>query len=192
MVKYSKHFQTKSKLGIQLFFTFGLVKRTAVIFFLSLLLIQVGGCYIYFIGRLAAIRAEMREQLKYLPEDQLTRFQFTEAEFKNARVEDHEIKVAGKMYDIARVTEQGDHIIVLALHDEAEDNLLAFLTEMVSRSNNDKKPVPVEVEQLLTLSFLPMSLATPQNSYSEIHHLTRYFELCSTVYFTLELPPPRS
>ena len=168
------------------------MKRAAVIFFLSLLLVQVGGCYIYFVGRLAAIRTEMREQLKYLPEAQLTRFQFTETEFKKAWLEDHEIKVDGKMYDIARVTEQANHIVVLALHDEAEDNLLAFLSEMVSRSANDKKPVPVEVEQLLTLSFLPVSLTTPQNRYFKINHLTPYCKLCSTVYFTLELPPPRS
>ena len=168
-----------------------MVKRAAVIFFLMLLLIQVGGCYIYFVGRLAAIRTEMREQLKYLPEEKLTRFQFTEAEFKKARVEDHEIKVDGKMYDIARIMQQENTIIVLAIHDEAEDNLLAFLSEMVSRSANDKKPVPVQVEQLLTLSFLPVSLAAPQNSFSEINHLTPYCNLSSTVYFTLELPPPR-
>lgn len=168
-----------------------MVKRVPVILFLCLLLIQVGGCYIYFVGRLATIRTEMREQLKYLPEEQLTRFKFTEAELKKARVEDHEIKVAGKMYDIARIMKQGNLIIVLALHDEAEDNLLTFLSEMVSRSANDKKPVPVQVEQLLTLSFLPVSLTAPQNSYSEIKHLTPYYKLCSTVYFTLELPPPR-
>lgn len=167
------------------------MKRVPVILFLSILLIQVGGCYIYFVGRLATIRTEMHEQLKYLPEEQLTRFQFTVTEFKKARVEDHEIKVDGKMYDIARVTKQADQILVLALHDEAEDNLLAFLSEMVSRSANDKKPVPVEVEQLLTLSFLPVSLATPQNRYSKINHLTPYCKSCSTVYFTLELPPPR-
>ncbi|HRG07008.1 MAG TPA: hypothetical protein PLJ08_00410 [Cyclobacteriaceae bacterium] len=168
------------------------MKRVAVIFFLSLLLVQVGGCYIYFVGRLAAIRAEMREQLKFLPEEQLTPFQFTPEEFLKARVEDHEIKVDGKMYDIARVTEQADRVVVLALHDEAEDNLLAFLSEMVSRSTNDKKPVPVEVEQLLTLSFLPESFITLQNSVSEIIHTTPYKEFGSMVFFTCELPPPRS
>jgi hypothetical protein len=168
------------------------VKRAAVIFFLGLLLMQVGGCYIYFVGRLAAIRTEMREQLKHLPEEQLTRFQFTPEEFVKARVEDHEIKVAGKMYDIARVTEKADRIIVLALHDEAEDNLLAFLSEMVSRSANDKKPVPVEVEQLLTLSFLSESFAIPQNEYSEIIHITPYKKFGSRVFFNHESPPPRS
>ncbi|MBX2895210.1 MAG: hypothetical protein KF763_07200 [Cyclobacteriaceae bacterium] len=167
------------------------MKRVTVILFLSLLLIQVAGCYIYFVGRLAAIRTEMREQLKLLPEAQLTRFQFTPEEFVRVRVEDHEIKVAGKMYDIARVTEQADQVIVLALHDEAEDNLLAFLSEMVSRSANDKKPVPVEVEQLLTLSFLPTSFITLQNTYTDISHTTPYKEFGSIVFFTCELPPPR-
>lgn len=169
-----------------------MVKRAAVIFLLMLLLIQVGGCYIYFVGRLAAIRTEMREQLKYLPEEQLTRFQFTEAELKKAWVEDHEIKVAGKMYDIARITHQHNFIVVLALHDEAEDNLLAFLSEMVSRSANDKKPVPIQIEQLLTLSFLPVAAIRLHNSYSEISHTTPYNKVCTEVFFTLELPPPRS
>lgn len=155
-------------------------------------MVQVGGCYIYFVGRLAAIRTEMREQLKHLPEEQLTRFQFTPEEFLKARVEDHEIKVGGKMYDIARVIKQADQILVLALHDEAEDNLLAFLSEMVSRSANDKKPVPVEVEQLLTLSFLPESFITLQNSVSEVIHTTPYKEVGSIAFFTCELPPPRS
>jgi hypothetical protein len=168
------------------------VKRVTVILFLSLLLIQVAGCYIYFVGRLVAIRTELREQLKHLPEAQLTRFQFTPEEFIKVRVEDHEIKVGGKMYDIARVTEQSDQVVVWALHDEAEDNLLAFLSEMVSRSTNDKKPVPIQVEQLLMLSFLPESFATPQNKCSDIIHTTPYKEFGSMVFFTCELPPPRS
>jgi hypothetical protein len=133
------------------------VKRWAVIFFLCLLLIQAAGCYIYFVSRLITIRKEMREQLKYLPEEQLTRFYLTAEEFRKARVEDHEIKISGKMYDIARISEQGNRIMVLALHDEAEDNLFAFLSEIVSRSAKDKKPVPVQIEQLLTLHFLPVS-----------------------------------
>ncbi|MCE7861933.1 MAG: hypothetical protein DYG99_00170 [Bacteroidetes bacterium CHB5] len=167
------------------------MKRPVVIFFLCLLLVQVGGCYIYFVGRLAAIRAEKREQLKLIPENQLTRFQFTPEEFLKVRVEDHEIKVDGKMYDIARISELTDKIMVLALHDEAEDNLLAFLAEMVSRSANDKKPVPVQVEQLLTLSFLPPPFIVFQNRICKITHQTPYYKMYSAFFSALESPPPR-
>ncbi|KXK25623.1 MAG: hypothetical protein UZ12_BCD005001604 [Bacteroidetes bacterium OLB12] len=167
------------------------MKRVAVIFFLSLFLIQVGGCYLYFVGRLVAIRAEMRERLKFLPEEQLSRFQFTPKEFLKVREDDHEIKVDGKMYDIARVSEQANQIIVWALHDEAEDNLLAFLSEMVSRSAKDKKPVPVQVEQLLTLSFLPPPFMVFQNRICKITHQTPYNKMCSAFFSTLESPPPR-
>lgn len=167
------------------------MKRLAGIFFLLLLLIQVGGCYIYFVGRLAIIRTEMRTQLKHLPEEQLTRFQFTISEFRKARVDDHEIKVAGKMYDIARIFRQSNTIIVLALHDSAEDNLLAFLSEMVSRSTQDKKPVPIQVEQLLTLSFLPVSQSAPENCWSEIHHTTPYLRVWAAGFTSHESPPPR-
>lgn len=133
----------------------------------------------------------MREQLKYLPEEKLTRFQFTPEEFRKVRVEDHEIKVAGKMFDIARITEQGRLIVVFALHDEAEDNLFSFLGEMVSRSANDKKPVPVQIEQLLTLSFLPTSFRMLHQGCLEINHTTPYRKADYETFVRLESPPPR-
>jgi hypothetical protein len=134
----------------------------------------------------------MREQLKHLPEEKLTRFQFTPEEFRKVQVEDHEIKVASKMYDIARVIKQGNSIVVFTLHDEAEDSLLAFLDEMASRSTDDKKPVPIQVEQLLTLNFLLVPSINLHNNYSEIYHNTPYYPVVSKIFFAIASPPPRS
>jgi len=168
------------------------VKRVTVILFLSLLLIQVAGCYIYFVGRLAAIRTEMREQLKYLPDDQLTLLKLTPEEFKKAKVDDHEVKVEGKMYDIARTTITKHHILVYAVHDEAEDNLLSFLDEILKRSSTDKKPVPSQLEELITLIFIPAENQLPAACSMDLIHSTHYSKTFLAFDRIIDSPPPRS
>lgn len=156
-----------------------------------IIFLQVTGCYLYFAIRLSAIRLEMREQLRHLPAEQLTLFTLTPEEFKQARVEDHEIKVNGKMYDIARVEVQGNLLQVYALHDEAEDNLLSFLAEIAKRSAHDKKPVPSHLVQLLTLQFVSDTSLTPQNTAGVISHSSAYLPSQSSVALRIDAPPPR-
>lgn len=156
-----------------------------------IIFLQVTGCYLYFAIRLSAIRLEMREQLRHLPAEQLTLFTLTPEEFKQARVEDHEIKVNGKMYDIARVEVQDNLIQVYALHDEAEDNLLSFLSELVNRSTNDKKPIPDQLINLLALEFLLEKNSLPANCWQTINHESAYRAKSSSTFYTNETPPPR-
>lgn len=165
----------------------------ATLLFLGILLMQVVGCYVYFISRLTAIRIEMREQLKLLPEDQLTRLILTREEYLTAQVDNHEVKVNGKMYDIARVVQRGDQIMVYAIHDEAEDNLHSFLEEMVNRSENDNKPIPTQLSQLLTLTFFLQVAPKPFGiEYQIIHHATVYSEIQYFITRSILTPPPRS
>jgi hypothetical protein len=168
-----------------------MVKKIIGSVFLSILLLQVAGSYVYFIVRLSGIRQEMREHLKDKPDHELTMLTFTQEQFKKAKVDDHEVKVNGKMYDIARVVVKGNKVLVLALHDEAEDNLLAFLNEMVKRSSKDKKPVPPSLLQLLTLQFLVIENATPLISGVLIDHITPYRTWGSSFRAGIETPPPR-
>jgi len=168
------------------------VKRSLCILFLGILLIQVSGCYVYFIARLTAIRIEMREQLKHLPDNQLTLLTLTTEEYHKAKVEDHEVKVNGKMYDIARVIIHKDRVLVYAIHDEAEDNLLSFLDEIVKRATNDKKPVPSQLGQLLTLIFIPTDNQLPVNNSIVLIHATKYTKSFLAFDRLIDSPPPRS
>lgn len=169
-----------------------MVKKLIGITLLCLLLLQAAGCYVYFIARLAGIRVEMREQLKTLPDHELTLLTFTREEFRKVKVNDHEVKVDGEMHDIARVVIKGDKLLVYALHDEAEDNLLSFLDEMVTRSSNDKKPVPTQLVQLLTLQFISTETRLPQNTFVTIHHSSLYLSALSSRATIIDSPPPRS
>jgi hypothetical protein len=168
------------------------VKRSLCTLFLGILLIQVSGCYVYFITRLTAIRIEMREQLNHLPDDQLTLLTLTTEEYHKAKVDDHEVKVNGKMYDIARVIFHKDNVLVYAIHDEAEDDLLSFLDEIVKRSANDKKPLPSQLVQLLTLIFLPTENQLPVNSSVAFIHATKYTQSYLAFARLIDSPPPRS
>ncbi|MEQ1586179.1 MAG: hypothetical protein ABL895_09895 [Cyclobacteriaceae bacterium] len=168
------------------------MKKLIGITLLCLLLLQAAGCYVYFIARLTAIRIEMREQLKTLPDHELTLLTFTQEEFRKAKENDHEVKVNGKMHDIARIVMQGNKLLVYAIHDEAEDNLLSFLDEMVKRSTNDKKPVPSQLVQLLTLVFISDENQLPVNSSIELIHATDYTKSFPSFDSVIDSPPPRS
>jgi hypothetical protein len=170
---------------------FDLVKKIIGILFLSVLLLQVAASYVYFIVRLSSIRSEMREQLKHIPDEELTLLTLSPEEFRKAKVDDHEVKVNGRMYDIARIVVQKDTILVYALHDEAEDNLMALLNEMVKRSSKDKKPVPSQLIQLLSLIFVPVDSQVLQNSAVVFTHATAYSETLLSLYSVIESPPPR-
>ena len=167
------------------------MKKIIGITLLSLLILQAAGCYVYFIARLTTIRAEMRDHLKTLPEHELTMFTFTQEEFRKARENDHEVKINGKMHDIARIVIQDNKLLVYALHDEAEDNLISFLDEMVRRSTSDKKPIPSQLVQLLTLQFISIESQLPQNSSVAISHSSFYLSCQSLHTPIIDSPPPR-
>ena len=167
------------------------VKKIIGIAFLSVLLLQVAGSYVYFVVRLSGIRSEMREQLKDKPDEQLTLLTLTPSEYRKAKVNDHEVKVNEKMYDIARIVVQDDQVLVYALHDEAEDNLLTLLNEMVKRSSKDKKPVPSHVIQLITLQFVLIENTMQELSATLIEHTTAYTRSISSFISFIESPPPR-
>ncbi len=167
------------------------MKKGFGIVLLSLLFLQVGGGYVYFVARLSSIRLEMWEQLKTLPDHELTLLTLSEPEFKKAKVDDHEVKVDGNMYDIARIERREGKVFVFAKHDEAEDNLLSFLQEMLNRSANDKKPVPNQFIQILTLDFILTENELPENSSVYIIHDCNYISVLYNYYPFVDAPPPR-
>ncbi len=159
--------------------------------FLSILLLQVAGSYVYFVVRLLGIRHEMREQLKDKPDEHLTLLTLTADEYRKAKVNDHEVRVNEKMYDIARTVVKDNKVLVYALHDEAEDNLLALLNEMVKRSSKDKKPVPSQLIQLLSLQFVIIENKIPALAGISVVHTTTYNTSISSFIQGIESPPPR-
>lgn len=167
------------------------VKRWAAILFLSFFILNFAGIYVYFAFRLIHIKREMRASLKAMPEESLTKLVLTEPEFSKSRVEEHEIKVNGRMYDIARVQFDNGNVTVWCLHDEAEDNLLAFLDAVSNRAHRDSNPVPASIQKFLSLTFLVpvfrFSFLSTVISKSETAYQLRFY----STWLTVHSPPPR-
>jgi hypothetical protein len=129
------------------------LKRWLSILLLSFILANVAGFYVYFIFRLKEIRSEMRAALKHLPEEKLQRISMTHAQYFTAQEETNEIEWQGFMYDVARVQTTADSVLVFALRDEAETNLLSFMQRMVDMAGQDEQTPPAAFNQFSALVF---------------------------------------
>lgn len=132
------------------------MRRLFSILILALLSVNLVGGYFYFFVRTVQIKKDMRAMLQALPDNQLDFLTLTVEEFNTARVDAHEIKVNGKMYDIARVQLEGDVVQVFCLHDKAEDNLLGFLGTVLNRIQNDTTRPPASIIQFTLLQYIPV------------------------------------
>ena len=128
------------------------MRKIGAIAVLLVFLINAAGFYLYYIVQLQQIRKEMREALKLTPDSELEILTLTKKQFLESKVEEHEIRVNDKMYDIARTKLQGDMILVYCIHDQKEDNLLAFLNEIIGKPLKAK--APRQVFQFISLSYL--------------------------------------
>jgi mRNA-degrading endonuclease RelE of RelBE toxin-antitoxin system len=155
------------------------------------LFINSAGFYVYYVLQLQKIHAEMREQLKYLPKDQLEVLHLSYREFLDARVDDHEVKVNGKMYDIARVEKSGDRITVYCVHDELEDNFLALFAELVSKPIEESS-IPIAVVEFIDLNFVfEGSGITFNNSFVKITPGFFYQRSAGITLSDILTPPPK-
>lgn len=170
-----------------------MAKRLISIFFMGLFLLPFAGCYLYFAVRIKQIHTEMRQQLKTLPDHHFQQLVLTHSAYEDAQVEEDEIEVDGKMYDVARIQVSGDKVIVFCLHDEAEDNLLSFLQEVLKNASRDHQDVPSQVYQFITLSFVsPSAWVSTLVTTSTTVPSTLYLINDSSFIAILDSPPPRA
>jgi len=168
-----------------------MMKRLLSIFVLVIFLAHFAGFYIYFAVQLKQVRKEMRSKLKELPPEELDLIILTTEEYQSAKVEEHEIKVGGKMYDIAWVEEGNETIRVFCLHDKDEDNLLAFMNKILSVPLKGGK-VPPQIIKFTSLSFIVPPTFRCLDSLTLLDKsLTDYNFYVLSFIPSLESPPPR-
>ncbi|MBL7872937.1 MAG: hypothetical protein JNM78_15075 [Cyclobacteriaceae bacterium] len=166
------------------------MKRLASIIFLLILLLNLVGAYVYFGVRMVQIRKEMRAELRQKDEGELEKIVLTIKEYKEALIEEDEMELNDKMYDISRTKLQDDKIIVYCLHDENEDNLLVLLDSILNNSSKDKKPVPSSLLGFVNLISLPVQMDNSLIEISkEVHYTVYYFSKSSSPKLILAPPP---
>ena len=159
---------------------------------LAVLSLNSAGFYVYYAVQLQKNRAEMRERLQFLPIDQMETLILSHEEYLESRVDDHEVKVKGKMYDIARVEETGDSVYIFCIHDEKEDNLLSLCSELIGKPLESSSAMPGAIVKFIGLHFIIFEEETCFTTISvAVAELPRYFfSACSPV-TDIPTPPPR-
>jgi hypothetical protein len=168
------------------------MKKLFAIGMIVVFVLHFAGWYAYFGMRLMSIHREMRKQLKELPKEQLELIKLTQFELRQVLRESDEMELDGKMYDIARVEIKEGVCFVYALHDGAEDNLLGFLDEVLSRSSSDKKPVPSQLLTFIKWIYLPVQGHLTFSTGVMDIAITPYFDFYTTIVCTVDSPPPRA
>lgn len=147
--------------------------RRGSVLFLLLMVVHLTGFYVYFIVRMHAIHEQARAQISALSDHRLEKFEFTKERFREIGGEDGEIRVNDKMYDIARTESSDDRVVVYALHDADEDNVLAFISAVLDTAGQDRQQAPSSLTFFLTLNFLPVSAPViPPSRGQTISHFT--------------------
>lgn len=159
---------------------------------LSAFLAHWVGVYAYFFIKLKSIREEMRAQLRTLPDHELTRLELSLADYQAAKVDEHEVKIDGKMYDISRFEKKGNQVVLYALQDEAEDNLFSLLDEITKRTSDDKARASATMIQFTALLFLIPNSASHSLAVADtVYAKTGYQFSISSLHRAIESPPPR-
>lgn len=167
------------------------MKKITSIIILTALLTHLIGFYVYFVVRQGQIRQEMRESIGMLPDEEFETFVFTMEVYQKIKVNDHEVKIDGKMYDHSTPRFEDGKVVLFARHDKDEDNLISFISKIVNSSSEDKQPVPSQLLSFFSLTYLspePLLLTVSEEGADLIdsyllHDINRYFPV--------ESPPPR-
>ena len=159
---------------------------------LIVLLIHLVGFYAYFVVRLGQIRQQMRETIVQLPASEFEIFVFALEEYEQVKVNDHEVKINGRMYDHSKPVFKDGMVTLYAKYDEAENNLIGFLEEVIETANQDHQKVPIQLISFLQLHFvtpLQLTLSLPDEKIDFSHGLSEKLIL---QFRQIDTPPPRA
>jgi hypothetical protein len=130
------------------------MRRAISISLLLSMLLQAAGYFFVFKILQHEIRQEIEQQIKAgVPETELVLLKIFEAKPHLAfqRVEEHEFRYDGKMYDIVRQEAHGDTTWYYCLADEKETQLFANLDEVVKQDMTGNPQHWKQIDELLRL-----------------------------------------
>jgi hypothetical protein len=144
----------------------------------------------YLMIRQMLIWEEMHQQ-SLINTDKIERLEFSATFFQTLfhdQIPD-EFELHGYMYDLIRVERSPRKVVVFAVHDCAEEELISFMRSIVSPKSS--KPLPAVMMNTLTLQYLPsfFSVDFKLNLVSE--HQVRYLLKHHSSFFSILTPPPK-
>ena len=129
------------------------MKKLVYILLLAVLLLQSGGLVVFYRIRQMSIKYAMIQELKR-EEKNLEKLVLSISEFEKCRINAHEIRYHGNMYDIKSRQTQGENILLTVINDKKETKIIEGLKHMAENENGNKTQLPDKVFKFLTLTYV--------------------------------------
>jgi hypothetical protein len=169
-----------------------MMKKYAAAICVLLMLLSSTAYYFYFAIQQVSNKIEKRQQLLATPISELDKLEISISDFENAKIDEHEILVSGRMFDISKVIDKGyGEVIVYGLYDEDEDELLAFLDSLTADDNQGCAPDFILTSLQLYFELLPAENFLTKHIAASIEGCTPYFHFEKEITTDILCPPPR-
>lgn len=122
-----------------------------------LLLLQSTGLILYEALKVYLIQCEMKNKLEEERTDWCY-LKITKEEFTASLIDEHELRLDGKMYDIHSITLEDNFICIKALHDVKEETLLSELEKFLGRNSEQSREA---LDNLLDIDSTYLSCSMP-------------------------------
>lgn len=173
----------KATLKISTLILCGLLIYNSLGYFLVLSMVRV------------AVRHEKWAQLSTIPNAQLTSYIFNKnkPDSRLKVLNDHEISINGKLFDVVRQSEDKDQIIYYCIHDAKEETLIAKTRQF----NSMTQPVPVKNTTRLVFENIIKNCIFDKQSSVVAQSAVQYFTIPEPISYSnpvmaIQLPPPQS
>lgn len=161
-----------------------------------LLLLQAGGLAWVYNYRLVHWKSAAKHRLERKDKSRWVQLSMPVDQYEAAKVERNELRLGGEMYDVVKMTINGNRVLVTAEHDKEETNLLEQLAGALGNSDaGNPNGVPKKILDLLSMAYLlpsawaqnpllPVAEMSPQKQ-----HYAGYQCQCTN---GVPLPPPKA
>jgi hypothetical protein len=167
------------------------MSRTSAIFIAFIFSLQLCGSYCYYFFRNVQLHVNVLQRLEQTTCPEI--ITMAARDFHEKLVDEEEIRIGNKMFDVISVVTKGDSVTVTFVRDVEEEILIEFLNELVSgssRQNDDQ--LPGHVVRIFELTFLPTRFsyaAEVRSAFSDFR--VKNLQCPLDPNFSFDTPPPR-
>lgn len=129
------------------------MKKAGYIILLTILLLQAGGLLFLFHIQQVRVQKAALQQLDSNPGN-TEKLALSPDEFYSARINDHEIRWNGRLYDFRAVSFSVEQVILSVFHDASEENIIDWIEALANAGGNQQSELPAHLVKLLTTTYL--------------------------------------
>ncbi len=167
------------------------LKKIGFIVLLSILLLQTGGLWLIYKAQQYYVQNEMEESLNN-KETIFQNLSLSLNDFQKDKVNDHEVSINGKMYDIKSINIKGNKVELLAVNDIKEESIIEKINRSLNNGDQQNQELPNHIFKILTLFYI--SPTTGYNFLFQVkrqHILPSFCEIIISHKSGISSPPPR-